>query len=193
MPIPIGVLAQAGAGAGVTPGFELLETTLITSDTASVTFSNLNNYSNYKHLQIRMVTQLTTSGSGSTVYTLLRFNGDSANNYFHHWIQVDNGSNTTGGRSSSTANAIYAGTNTCIFGTQNNNMYAAGFIDIFDFGVSTKYKTIKAMSMADQNSDDEGDFFGGTWMNTAAITSISLIPASLSFRTGSRVSLYGIG
>ena len=56
MPIPLGVLAVAGAGAAPSgPGaYELIETTLLSSAQKQITFSNLNTYSTtYEHLQIR--------------------------------------------------------------------------------------------------------------------------------------------
>ena len=190
MPIPLGILAVAGAGGGAA-GFDLLETTLISSDTASVTFSNLSNYSAYKHLQIRMTHQVTTSGSGSNEYILMRFNGDSASNYAHHRLGVEGGSPTSNQIVSTTA--IYCGYAVAIFGTQNNNMYGASIIDILDFGSTARNKTVRSFGGADGNSDDDLALFTGHWRNTNAITSISLIPNNLSLRTGTRVSLYGMG
>ena len=39
----------------VTGAYDLLETTTLTSSASSVTFSGLGSYTDYKHLQIRMV------------------------------------------------------------------------------------------------------------------------------------------
>ena len=52
MPIPIGVLAQAGAGsAALTNDYFLIQTVEANTNTSSVTFSNIPQ--TYKHLQIR--------------------------------------------------------------------------------------------------------------------------------------------
>ena len=64
MPIPLGFFAAAGAVAG--GSYDLLETTILSSNAASVTFSNLNNYAaDYQHLQIRAVVK----GSLGTFYS----------------------------------------------------------------------------------------------------------------------------
>jgi hypothetical protein len=94
MPITLGILAQSRQ-AVATGAYDLLESTVLTGNQTSVTFSNINtNYgSTYKHLQLRVVTRDTfTGGSGSTVF--IRYNADSGNNYAFHSLQ-GNGSSVT--------------------------------------------------------------------------------------------------
>ena len=104
MPIPLGILAVAGAGAAGGGGaFDLLETTVLGSDTASVTFSNLNTYSAYKHLQIRLVARSTNASASRSVR--IQFNGDTASNYAYHYLLGDGSSVSSDASTSQTSTA----------------------------------------------------------------------------------------
>ena len=181
MPIPLGVLAVAGAGAAGGGSFDLLETTVLGTAAASVTFSSLGSYSDYKHLEIRTVTGHTNSGGSSVI---MRFNSDSGNNYARHAL-AGNGSTVTSSANTSTSNILVG-----IHTDSTSSIFGASVISIQDFGSSSKNKTARALI----GVTTEGiRLVSGFRNNTEAITSITLLDIQgFNFRTGSRFSLYGI-
>jgi hypothetical protein len=187
MPIPLGVLAVAGAGAAGGGGsFDLLETTLISTNTASITFSSLGSYSNYKHLQIRATTRSATGDS-----TGITFNSDTGNNYARHALYGD-GDGVYNSTQTSAANIRLL--QQPVISTGVANAFGGMVLDILDFSNSSKNTTIRAFyGKNDGSFDDYIMLTSGFWNNTAAVTSITLTSiTSGNYVAGSRFSLYGI-
>jgi hypothetical protein len=186
MPIPLGVLAVAGAGAAGGGGaFDLLETTVLGSDAASVTFSSLGSYSAYKHLQIRMVSRCTRAATIAD--TFVQVNGDTGNNYAYHRM-LGSGSSVGEASSINRANAFLAYTSAAN-ATANN--FATTVFDILDFSSTSKTTTFRSLTGMVNTSGNLIGLFSGLWNNTAAVTSINIFPEAGNFLTGSRFSLYG--
>lgn len=190
MPIPIGVLAVAGAGVAPSAAgaYEQLETTVLTG-VNSVTFSNLNSTygSTYQHLQLRMVVQSTRGSSLDGI--MVRFNGDTAANYSYHFLQGGNPSSVT---SSAAANAdkIFGG---YIPGTTNSTSWSPSIMDILDAFETTKNKTTRSLTGQIDPNWQLTTFCSGSWRNTAALTSITIFSdVGTNFSIGSRISLYGL-
>jgi hypothetical protein len=184
MPIPLGVLAVAGAGAAGGGGsYDLLETTVLGSSAASVTFSNLGNYSAYKHLQIRAVTRGDVATSDYNIKVTL--NSDTGSNYAFHNIR-GNGSTVTS--AASTSQAFMAAFLT--MGTSVADIWPAAVVDILDFNNANKNTTIRSLN-GWAGSANAIHLRSGFWNNTAAVTTITLTPNSGNLITGSRISLYG--
>ena len=185
MPIPLGILAVAGAGAaGGGAAFELLETTVLGADVASVSFSSLGTYSAYKHLQVRAVLQ-DTGGN------LLRvtFNSTSGGtDYATHRLQGDG--------SSVSAQQINLNDTITLASlpTRGNeaNTFMGWVVDLLDFSNTNKNKTIKAITGTAQASFRRTGLYTGLWASTAAITTITFAVTSGSITSGSRLSLYGV-
>jgi hypothetical protein len=183
MLIPFGILSASAVGSD----YELIETQIIGSNVASITFSNLNNYDSiYEHLQIRLTGRTTRVQIGANI--VLRFNGDTGSNYSWHSL-VGNGSIVTSIASASTTlmlGAWVAGANTTA------NAFGAGVIDILDAYSTTKNKpmrTLNGLSGGEVNIR----VGSGLWRNTNAITSVTIFDAdSTNLVTGSRFSIYGI-
>jgi hypothetical protein len=184
MLIPLGILAASGAG--LVPDYELISTTVLGGTAASVTFSNLGDYSStYKHLQIRATAR---SSRASTVDGLaVRLNGDSGSNYAQHSLQGNFNSVTSSGATSLTRSVV-----SIITGASSTANYFGGVvIDLLDPFSSTKNKTLRGFGgMA-------SDFIrldSGLYINTASVTSITLIQTegANNLVAGSRFSLYGI-
>jgi hypothetical protein len=192
MPIPLGVLAVAGAGAGpVVAGnaYEWLETTVLGTATSSVTFSNLDtNYaSTYQHLQIRMVGRTSGSEGGQGAQIRLRFNSDSGSNYRHHYLYGDGAAMV-----SNSGTATFVGLQRFTDSGATANAYGAMIVDILDAFESTKNTTVRWIG---GNANNSSFIFmnSGLWINTAAITTIFLQPnVGGDFAAGSRFSLYGM-
>lgn len=189
MPIPLGVLAVAGAGATGGADFVRLATTVLTSDTRTVTFSGLDSYSNYKHLQIRMVAR---SASANATTLRIRANGDTGTNYADHALR-GTGSAVQGQNRTSQAQIDFQ-----ISWVQRSdftsNVFGAAVLDIQDFSSTSKFTTFRLLAGAGNvaNSGQIG-LGSGLWSNTAALTSIDLYHGSFeNWLSGSRFSLYGI-
>ena len=186
MPIPLGVLAVAGAGAaGGGLAYDLLESTVLGSDTASVTFSSLGAYSAYKHLQLRTVIRGTRAASVADVF--IRLNDDSAGNYSYHLLR-GNGSSVSSDAYPNSSNVLVAYATGSTF---TANGFASTVIDILDFSNTSKNTTTRSL-MGLAGTNNQIILASSAWRNTAAVTSIRLAPESGNFVTGSRFSLYGI-
>jgi hypothetical protein len=179
----LGVL-QAQAAGQVAGTFELLETQVLTSAAASVTFSSLSTYSaEYQHLQIRMVCR---SARGSEDYLQMRFNGDTGSNYSNHYLE-GNGS-SVGSSGSANQTQMYQG----VSASSNlaANIFASFVIDILDPFETTKFTTSRTLGGFATRSIGLNS---GNWRNTDALTSITLRhQVGDNLVTGSRFSLYGI-
>lgn len=166
------------------PGsFYLIETTILSSDAPSFTFSNLENYAaDYKHLHIKLSTR---TNRGSLDYLRVTYNGDGESNYsFQH--------TTTQG---STVSA-YSEANTNrmdvvrIYGGATTNYYSGVVIDILDPFSSNKKTTMRSLGGP---ADSNMGFASGVWNNTSPISSISFNPGGGSLLMAkSRFSIYGI-
>lgn len=188
MLIPMGILAASGAGA-LPPAYDLISTSLISTTTASVTFSSLP--TEYTHLQIRW-----TGRSSRVDYqdqTAIRLNGITTNTYYSHILR-GNGSQVTSSYQD-IFNIIFPTNGFDLFASQeSSNLFGGGIIDILDFNSSTKRKTVRMLSgIAGGTQAREIILTSGiNSSSTAALTSITFFPRNGSWLSGSRISIYGI-
>ena len=182
----LGILnAQAtGGGAGA---FDLLETTTLTSSASSVTFSGLDAYSDYKHLQIRHISRLDTAFSGGTVF--FNLNGDTGSNYARHFILGSGSSVTVTAQSS----VVYGDAANSVGGAEATSIFGGAVLDILDFSSTSKNTTTRALGGVAGSSYYSIKLVSSLWNNTSAVTSINLNTlGSGNFVAGSRFSLYGV-
>jgi len=194
MPLIMGILAQAAAAPGPTPGaaaYDLLETEILTGTTASVTFSSLNSTygADYQHLQIRYVIRNDNSNPYSE--SSLQFNSEGSPNYARHAIIGNGSSITVGGVANDGPIMLYTGS---AGNTATANSFGAGVVDILDAFETTKYKTIRNLAgRIVGGGEDRVALSSGVWKNTAAVTTLTLDQViGSNFLTGSRFSLYGL-
>jgi hypothetical protein len=161
--------------------FELIESVFVASTTASITFNNLNQYATeYKHLQIRMVSKLTTTSTATDL--LMRFNGVTTSSYAGHRLMGNGSSASSSSRTSS---------DSAFIGFVDGDQFTAGVIDILDV-YGTKNKTVRGFIGA-HGFADEVMLTSGLYNSTEAITSMTfLLPNERFYASGSRFSLYGI-
>jgi hypothetical protein len=186
MLIPLGILASSGAGVP-TGDYELISSTILGSNTPSVTFSSLGTYSStYKHLQVRIVARTVRTEVNDSILT--RFNGDTGSNYAWHRL-FGTGSSVSSG-AGSTQTSILTGETSG--NTNTSSAFFATVIDILDPYSTTKNKTIRWLN-GGASSFNHIQLGSGLWNSTASVTSFALEPVnSANFLTGSRFSLYGI-
>ena len=174
---------RAGIPLPPTGSFDLLETQVLGSTAASVTFSSLDTLAaGYQHLQIRATIRDAVSFQNSASFRL-RFNGDSGNNYAWHRL-FGNGSSVSSGAGT---------TQSGIFGDNAGNGFYSGHVfDILDPFNTSKNTTARFINGYEAGSAKSISIHSGVWMNTAALSSIGIFTEGFGFVTGSRFSLYGI-
>jgi hypothetical protein len=176
----------SGGGAGA---FDLLETTTLASSASSVTFSGLDAYSDYKHLQIRAVERF--DGAFSTTSTELIFNGDTSNSYSQHKLEGDGSSVSSDNKT----NQDNIDLETTPRANADSGIFSSRVIDILDFSSTNKNTTVRCLAglVAPNISRTRVYLISGAYYSTDAITSLTFQPAlSANYIAGTRFSLYGV-
>jgi len=177
----IGIIASSG-GVAETNGYFSIATANGTGSSAVITFSSIP--ATYTHLQIRAIAKPTAN----TPQPQLTFNSDTGNNYSRHRL-IGDGTTVSAFGDASRAN-IPALANAGL--PSATSTYGVFVYDILDYTNTNKYKTVRVLSGQDSNGSGGVDFTSGLWMNTAAITTITLTLSSDSYTTGTTFALYGI-
>jgi hypothetical protein len=165
--------------------YTLISSNVLTTTTASVTFSAIP--STYTDLVLRLSTRTDLADTSVNVYT--RFNGDTATNY-----SITRVANYAGGvdsaRNSSQVRFTQApwseGTNLTADTFANSEMYIPSY-------TASQNKPLSVFDAVENNAASAYVIATASlWRNTAAITSIQMLPYSGNFVSGSSFYLYGI-
>jgi hypothetical protein len=166
--------------------YDSLASVTLSATTAGITFSGIP--TGYKHLQVRAIAR--SAQAGTLEDFLVRFNSDAGNNYVGHAL-TGNGSSAGATISGSTSTntlyqALVAGNNL------SANIFGSVIMDILDYENINKHKTVRTFGGVDDNSTNGFiSLRSGLWMNTSAITSITISGTS-SWLANSQFSLYGV-
>jgi hypothetical protein len=156
--------------------YEPIATTTLGSATASYTFSSISG--SYTDL-VCVFNGAITAGPDDL---RIRFNSDTASNYSDTLLRGD-GSATLSARESNVTNISY----NAYIGTGDGS--TVGIFNIMNYSNTTTYKTVLSRGSLAANFVNATV---GLWRNTAAITSMTLIAGSSTFKIGSTFTLYGI-
>lgn len=178
-----GVIASSG---GLASSFESIATTTLTTSTASITFSSIP--STFTHLHIRSIQRATAGAGNYGDESALTFNADTGNNYARHNLYGDGASAGAGGTGTNAQISLAVCPRTSVLA----NSFGVGVIDILDYRNTNKYKTVRSLTGWDANGSGVIIFESGVWMNTNAITSITLTAYNTAFAQYSSFALYGI-
>lgn len=181
--------ALAGNTAYVATGDqEILITETLTTNQSSITFSSLDTIaSEFQNLQIRMTARSNRSSDNSEFD--LRFNSDSGTNYTWHYMRSTGSATESGGGGSLDSVRVYQ---SLTGATNTANSFGVTVIDILDPFETTKNTTIRAIT-GFQGSLNRVLMETGSWLNTDAVTSISLTEYyGSNFISGSTFSLIGV-
>ena len=161
--------------------FFSIDSNTLGSDTSSITFSSIP--STYQHLQIRFLAKDAFNGN---VSLQIQLNSDT-NDYTSHRLSGN-------GTSASAAGSVtQTGANIQINGTNyDTNTFTAGIIDIHDYAVSGKNRTIRAFAGADNNGAGIAGLWSSLWPYTTAVSSIKITSNGTNLKSGSIFALYGI-
>ena len=154
----------------------------------SSTFSFTNIPQTYDHLQLRIVSRGTRSGT--LTYHQIRMNGDTTGSYTYHGLRVYDYSVSSEGPAGS--DLIYINVSTASGAT--SGYFGTSIVDILDYSKTNKTKTIRSFggAVAGPFMDMQAGTHSGIWTKTNAITSIQIQPDTSSFAANSTVALYGV-
>lgn len=170
--------------------FESIATVTASGGETSLTFSSIPN--TYQHLQIRGLYKDTYSVSAGRMEYQIRFNGSSSG-YGQHFLIGDGSSATAIGSVSNAQIRIPA--SGLSSNASNSSRFGVSIIDIHDYASTTKNKVTRSFAGCESNiaSTEYRTALGsGLWINTAAINSITFLPDSTAFASGTTFALYGI-
>jgi len=141
----------------------------------------------FTHLQIRGIARSSLSATGAGF--IMRANSDTGSNYAAH--------NLLGDGASAQANA-YA-SNTYMYPSSympaanaTASIFGTTIIDVLDYANTNKYKTMRSLYGTDLNGSGQVGIASSVWMNTNAITSLSLLFTTSNLVQYSHFALYGI-
>ena len=163
----------------ITGSYESIASATGTGSSGTITFSSIP--STYASLQIRIFAK-----DGSNNQNGIRFNSDSGSNYATHWLLGD-GSSASAGDLTSTNRVSYIGQ-----AVSTTNVGGVSIVDVLDYASSTKNKTVRSFTGWDINGSGQVRLTSGVWMNTTAVSSLSIINLGDNFATTTVVALYGI-
>jgi hypothetical protein len=168
-----------GAGGVQIGDFESIASSTVGSGgVASITFSSI--AQTYSHLQIRGIWKVASTGN-----LKIQFNSDTGANYKVHFLYGD-GATASSGVGAVSPNAMTLGYN------GGSTSFEASVCDILDYANTNKYKTIRSLDGNDRNGAGDLELDSGVWLNTAAITSITLTPQTGTLAEFSSLALYGV-
>jgi hypothetical protein len=159
-----------------TPTYTPLATITLGSSASSVTFGSIP--ATYRDLVLVSQAALTTGTSA----VLFRFNGDSGSNYPSVY-QESSEVGLAGGNINTIAIRPSGNIN------EASTDFAIYTLNIMEYSITSKPKSFLLRS-------NRGSYAtvatAGRWTNTSAVNSVSILPNSGSWATGSTFNLYGI-
>ena len=167
----------AGNSAFSPGAFESIATVTLGTNASVINITSIP--SSYKSLQIRVLGSIT---GGYLGYMYAQFNG-AATNYYAHALTGDG---TTAAATSFSPTELALG---AVDGRSATSL--TGIIaDIHDYSSTTKNKTLRSISGADNNGSGSIYLWSGLWASTDAITSIRIF--GNTYTSGTTFALYGI-
>ena len=118
---------------------------------------------------------------------LLRLNGDSGSNYSYHSLYGNGTSALAEGLASQSSIGVGQ-----IAGDNSANVFGASVIDILDYSVTSKNTTVRSLGGSDRNGAGSMRMQSGCWLNTSAVTTITLVLNTGDWGEYSTAALYGI-
>ena len=166
--------------------YESIATTTLSSSQATITFSSIP--ATFKHLQLRISVKNTRTGQ-NTASVFCRVNSDTSTaNYTYHNFQGDGSTASASGL----ATGNYAGLVAETPSADATSVFGVMIYDFIDYTNTNKYKTIRHTSGYDANGNGGIYLTTNLWLNTNAISTITITVPAYSFSQYSKFALYGI-
>ena len=166
--------------------YDSIATTTVGSGGAStITFSSIP--ATYQHLQLRWIAR--SERAAAQDFVDIRLNSDTGANYAAHLLYGDGATASAAAYVSNTS----AGVIFMPASTATASVFGTGVMDILDYANTNKYKTTRILGGADINGSGRSVLGSGVWMNTAAVTTLTIITDNAStYSQYSSFALYGI-
>ena len=160
-------------------------TTVGAGGSSSVTFSSIP--ATYQHLQLRWIAR--SDRAAAQDFVDIRFNSDTGANYAAHLLYGDGATASAAAYVSNTS----AGVIFMPASTATASVFGTGVMDILDYANTNKYKTTRILGGTDINGSGRIVLGSGVWMNTAAVTTLTIITDNAStYSQYSSFALYGM-
>jgi hypothetical protein len=159
-----------------TPTYTPLANVTLGSATSSITFSSIPN--TYRDLICVFVAKGSTTLQGR-----IRLNGDTGNNYNFQRVSGNGSTGTSGGGSNTTPGSL------SVIAQATTTSALQMNINIMDYSATNKHKTILSQA---GNAVNGAEIFVNRWVNTAAVTSVTILTSSGNWAIGTTAALYGI-
>lgn len=175
----------AGGGGGGTASIELISSTILTSDQASVAFVVP---SGYRDLILRGSVRSTTGGNRED-FAMTANSDTGGSKYFRNYGSIVSG-----------AYSVFQDANRGNFpfvwapsGGAPSEQWGTFEARISDYLMTDRYKNIRCHAETSISSTDNITIdVSGAWRSTAAITSLQTFMTAGNIKAGSRISLYGV-
>lgn len=158
--------------------------TLSMGNGTNITFSNIPQ--TFTHLQLRIFAR--TAYSATNWELFMQCNGVTGTSYTYHLLYGDGSSAS----SASATSQVFSRIGDIPGATATANIFGVAVVDILDYTNTNKYKTIRSIAGRDMNGSGQVGLWSSVFMDTTAISSITLGTANSNFATGSVAQLYGI-
>ena len=183
----LGILASSvqNSIANATSYESIATTTVGSGGAATVTFSSIP--ATYTHLQLRWIAR--SDRAAAQDFVDIRLNSDTGANYAAHLLYGDG--------ATASATAYVSNTSVGVIfmpgSTATASVFGVGVMDILDYTNTNKNTTTRVLGGADINGSGRIVLGSGVWMNTAAVTTLTIITDNAStFSQYSSFALYGI-
>jgi hypothetical protein len=174
----------AGNAAYIPNDFDSIQTVTASGSSTYVEFTSIPQ--TYKHLQIRYVGR--SSSSNAWDFVRMQINGATSGYSDHNLYSDGSSAGSQGGGGGTNIFMSFAATS-----SSSSGIMGATIADILDYTNTTKYKTVRAFSGADNNSTGYAGLLSGSYQSTSAVSSIKLfLTYGPNWTSGSTFALYGI-
>lgn len=164
---------------------QLIAKTVLGASTASVTFSSIPQV--FTTLRVAWTARSDTALAAT--YMCLRLNGDSGSDYTYQINQANANAATGGGNSNGTVNVIEIGTMAAATATAG---YFGSGECLIPNASGSAFKAVSGHSTSTNSTTNAySGTYGGLWLSTAAVTSVTLLALAGNLVSGSSVALYG--
>ena len=163
-----------------TPTYDLIASSTLSSAASSITLSGISG----SYRDIALVARATKDTAGGDNF-VLRFNDDTGNNYNFKWGEMYSTSSQWAGSALSQSRIITSQSFSAFSDAEVGILEA----HILEYSQTDKNKNVLIRS----GRAGGGSTFGiGEWMDTSAITSITLTTTASDFAAGTTLSIYGV-
>ena len=177
-----GVIASSG---GVASSYESIATTTLTTSTATVTFSSIP--ATFTHLQVRGISRSVSTSTGG-MWCKIYLNGDTTTSNYAAHVLYGNGATASAQGFASSGLTQY-----CFYTAHaGDNSWGDLVLDLLDYRNTNKYKTTRTLYGYDANGSGLVGSGSELWMNTNAVTSLTIDNTGANFAQYSSFALYGV-